>query len=304
MKKWIALVLCLLLTPCAAMAAGLSGLTGTANTGISGLMDTGMSAALPDPAAALGSTGTLFREHYEFVQGHFFTVYSYANPVSESKFINEYSALAQKAAYTVTASQIPEMEGLSGFSVQRGDGKTAYLAINVQGQMLFMVEEGMDYVQQTRTNYIAFDFMGEHIDLSGVYTSKSEMLGYYIHSDEDVGRTGFSDFKLTFPLTANTGKSYYVTKEAFIDDFSIEMKNAKHRKVDFISPYTDSDFSIGVRIKTRADLIFDDKDFAYLSIDSLEETGDSIRVKGTLEGRFQKGDFEIKNGVFDFTFMK
>ena len=97
MKKTAFLAaLFLLVCLCAsALAGGVSGLLGGSAPSASG--------ALPDPADALsdGAYATQTEKNYDFGGGYYCNVFSYPQPVSVTKFVQDYSKLAEAAGYSM-----------------------------------------------------------------------------------------------------------------------------------------------------------------------------------------------------------
>lgn len=303
MKRTLALVLCLMLCASSALAGGLSGLVDNqqkANTGIAGLVGTEKRTELPDPAAVLGTVGEVFAEGYEFIVGYYCTVYSYPNPNSETKFINEYSAIARNNGYTVSAVDIPEMSGLSGYSVQNGNGKTAYIALGVEGNKLFlMVEEGMEFAQQAKTRYFSCVWNGEEVELP--YSYSNAIGGINLYFNGDIGLSMYRDLQISLPKSLYPGTSLYVENGTYVNDFRIIIEHKEtHRDLKVLED-RDSGFTVvGTEMMNyREDGITGDHDYAYLTIESREDIDSrTMELTGTLEGCFFDGALKITNGTF------
>lgn len=303
-QKAFLILFCLVIYSGSALAGGLNGLivpSEPATTGIEGLVGSQVSTQLPDPAAVLGTTGTVFAENYEFITGYFCTVYSYPTPNSETKFVNEYSAAAKEAGYTVASSSIPEMSGLSGYSVQNGMGKTAYIALGVQGDKLFlMVENGMDFTPQEKVNYIAFTLNGETIELPYSFTLNINNRSLYFTGD--LGHSGYNDVQLSLPDVYQAGSTFYADRGSYVSGFEIYV-NKGYREIDLLHERP-KDYSARDNMFYREDALTGDGDFVYLTIDFLEETSSTIHIKGTLEGSFYDGELTIADGCFNVIFEK
>lgn len=140
MKRRIALsLLLLMLLPAASGAADLSGLTsGAGAAGLSGLLSS--AGALPDPAAILGASAFLYEE--EVTDGGIvYVAFTFPMPEAYSAFLREYTALAERAGYTVSAGSALGMEAQKIAS----GAKAAYLVPDYRGALLFLVNPGLDY---------------------------------------------------------------------------------------------------------------------------------------------------------------
>lgn len=132
MKKLL-LVLCLLLLPALALAGGLSGLLGT-------------SEPVPDPADVIGYEPTLFEEEV-LLDGAMYTSFAYPMPEDFAAFMERYTALAEAAGYTVTASAMPADNGMPGpfaYCVSAG-ARHAYLVPDYLGCLLLMVNNHLSF---------------------------------------------------------------------------------------------------------------------------------------------------------------
>ena len=141
MKKMLSLVLALMLCMAcaAASAAGFSGLSGG---GFSGLSVSGGAEALPDPAKVTDSYGTLMQADYAFSSDYLCDAYIYERPRTINAFTDEYFSLCRKAGYTVTETTV---DGVNAYSIQADDAHYALLVTNFDGQMLLLVQKGMDF---------------------------------------------------------------------------------------------------------------------------------------------------------------
>ena len=97
----------------------------------------------PDPAAVIGSVGSLYQDNYPYYDT-VYTTYLYPRPESSQTFIEVYTALAGNAGYSVVGEEV------SGFSILRISTTetpdiSAMLFYDYQGYMLLMVPEGMSF---------------------------------------------------------------------------------------------------------------------------------------------------------------
>lgn len=287
MKKSRILILSLLLIafiiPCA-QAGGLSGLMGGNGAGgINGLIQQ-EDKLLPDPAEITDEMGTLLQENYEFLAGYFCTAYSYPAPTSVNRFISDYTALARTAGYSVTAATV---DGANGYSIQKGDGKTAYLIPGIQGQMLFLVENGMAYAPKERTNYMTVTYNGrvcefelQSSNMPNLATGRDYYDTFYHAANAPIDSLG-----LDIPKYAATGDEFYMTRSNVVEGFRLSKDTTDYLAWD--SQY-----------HGRQDHLKGDKDYILVRIDFAGEVDGEFTISGTWEGKFNNGKEVYSDGQF------
>ena len=117
----------LMLTLAVASAAGLSGLLGSGG-------------ALPDPADLIGSKAFIYEKDVT-ESGLSYVAFTFPMPDNYEQFLDEYTALAQKAGYVVSNGQMMEMDAQKVAS----GAKAAWLIPNYRGSLLFLVSPTLDY---------------------------------------------------------------------------------------------------------------------------------------------------------------
>lgn len=275
MKKLLLIAMVMMLAAPAAYASGLGGLMGGSTGGISDLFDTDVS--LPDPFEVLEEEGSVMRDNYEFMSGYFCTVYQYTTPLSTGHFISEYTPLATAAGYSVTEVSLREFDGHKGYSVQNGDGKTAYLVFDVQGYLLFLVENGMDY-QEAFGNSITINYQGT------TYTGKA-----YAYDGDSYGSKHISYsfdsgalkyFYLDMPMNAKEGSEYYYTESPKYDnDLKLKLDWATGRDAYLFAAY-------GGGI---SDMVIGSRDYVRVVVERMEQTNDYVHISGIIEARVNNG---------------
>lgn len=280
MKK-VSFPLVLLLLTClcsTAFAGGLSGLLNQ-NTAAS------TNSALPDPADALTSAyGTQTEKNYDYGDGYYCNVYTYEKPVSVNKFLNEYLSLAEAAGYPATETVL---EGLTAYAFQSTDGKTAYLLPETGGDMLLLVETGMNFSLTPRRNFLTVEWNGKvcEYEMWHAETPRYYNQGYYGMSF--VIGTDYHNNSLTIelPQTFYEGDTLYASKT-----------DGRVNRLQFAENCNDhyflSDSSFG-----RDDLS-GSGDYFMITITQKEKTSFGERISGTFEGSFNYGETVFTNGVF------
>ena len=281
MKKFFALfiALTLCLSCAAAHAAGLSGLGGG---GLDGLIVSG-NHPLPDPSEALGELGELLQADYAFAQDYICDAYIYSRPSSVSSFIDKYTQLCRSAGYTLSQTTV---DGAAGYSIQNGSGEYALLVTDFDGMMLLLVQKGMDFTPEKRTNYATCLYNGRECELTVSRTDTWAFVNAY-NIMFKAQQAPFKYINLYFPQYARSGDEFYVDKNSFIEGFEVSLDNETWLVSSQQKYYGGRD-----------DEIESSKDFGHLVITTLKDTEDGILVEGKLSGSFGKGSTVIEDFVF------
>ncbi len=273
MRKWFALVLCcVLLAPLGAQAAGLSGLGG----GLSGLSE--LVSALPDPADALGVSGSLFQADYAFSPDLTCDAYLYAH---KSADVDAYLSAAQAAGYTAAADKI---DGYDGYYLT-GGGYTAVLVPQFRNQLLLMVQKGMPFGENAAQpasadaegEYVRLTYNGKTYDCtSNMYLNRREPLhnAYEIHLTPQ--RCKISSISFTIPDYAQDGDSFTAWKD---------------HSVTGVEFYVAEDDSYGKFYVSDVGPIYSEgfaasTDYYVLKTESVELDGGVTVITGTIRARF------------------
>lgn len=289
MKKTSILLLTFLLTLLlcsSACAAGLSGLGGSDNAGeLDNLNQRGKPGLLPDPIIAMenpADIGTLLQADYAFSDDYLCDAYVY--PRQTSRFYSSYSSVLRAFGYTMTETTV---DGLEGYSISWGDGKEALLVKDFDGQMLFLVEKGMDFVL---TNVASCVYNGDDYTM---YLHFSDTPDEYPHdrwgATYKLDDGSFELWSIDIPKSARTGKIYEIADESdCFDGLQMEYKaNYKYKTLlyDSVSLY-------------RTDGIRNSRDYAIITVTRMEDTPRGKLIVGTFEGSFYKSDDVFENGTF------
>lgn len=274
MKKTLSLLLALILClACiSASASGLSGLGG----GTSGK-------PLPDPAEALDELGSLLQADYAFADDYICDAYVYDRPGSVNSFIDKYTQVCRDAGYSVAETTV---DGAAGYIIQNGSGPYALLVPDFDGQMLLLVQEGMDFVPQKRMNYATCLYNGREYELTVSSTDTWAFVNaYQIMFRAD--RAPFKYLTLYFPQHARSGDVFYVDKNSFEKGFEVSLENetwlvSSQQKLN----------------GGRDDEIESSKDFGRLELYTVEDTEDGLLVEGCFSGCFNSGDTVFEDFVF------
>lgn len=281
MKRCFALFLALLLLLSAApaFAAGLSGLGGG---GLSGLVSD-KNEPLPDPSEALDELGSLLMADYAFSEDYLCDAYVYNRPGSVNTFIDKYTQLCRNAGYSVAETTV---DGAAGYMIKNSSDPYALLVTDFEGQMLLLVEKGMDFTPEKRTNYATCLYNGRECELEVVDTGTWAFVNAY----EIMFKAKSAPFKyltLYFPQYARSGDEFNVDKNSFIEGFEVSLNN------DGWLVSSQQKYYGG-----RDDEIESGKDFGRLEITTLEDTDDGLLVEGLFSGSFNKGALVIEDFVF------
>lgn len=275
MKKFLALILAVLLTAVcsAASATGLAGLLGGTQT---------TAEPVPDPAAVTGAYGSLLAENYQFSADYLCDAYVYAKPTDRS-FIDQYTVRCRQAGYTVTAATI---DGAKAYTIQNGDGSYACLFPDYSGQMLLLIQKGMNFELQTRTNYATIIYNNRAYELE--LWSADEWLAFdawelYFKCDRGV----IKYIQITLPRYAVSGDEYYVSGTSHVKGFSL-MLDMEKTLVDINEPL------FGV----RRDAIDNSRDYAHVVIHTVRDVEGGVLIEGEFNGSFERGTIVIEDFIF------
>lgn len=278
MKK-LALLLCLILLPCAASAGGLPVIGG----GLPNITPTvtGDAGVLPDPADFLGE-GTVFAQDYLY-SGFTFTVYLYKIPGNVSAFLTEYRTLAQANGFAVENTQT---EGFDVLSLTYG-GKKALLFPEYSGSTMLMVENGMVFGEPLpEGNYVQFTRNGRKVSPVRRLSCKKEWVHdamYYIQCWFD--ESSVDMLTLKFPDYVQTGDEFLVKKGQLMNSIYL---------------YTDTDgLLISYNSSSSPNYGFKNSDdYFRIKITKVEKTSGSTLIEGTFEGSFNRGEVVYEDGSF------
>lgn len=286
MKKiWILLTSMMLLLTGVASASGLGGLSGGGNgSGLSGL-SAGHSGLLPDPCLAIDDydgVGTLYMKDYQFSADYLCDAYIY--PRQPSKFIGDYTVVLREFGYTMTETTV---DGLAGYSIQNGDGKVALLVPNFEGNLLLLVENGMDFVLM---DVCTVTYNGADYHMSLYFTDTPDN---YPHDrwgmTFKVENGYFERLSIDIPKDVRSGSSYEIMDESDCFD---GLKMDYYRNYDFKTLLYDS------VVLYRSDGIENSRDYATFYISRVEDTPYGRLIVGTFECRFYKGADVFEGGEF------
>ncbi len=288
MKKLCVLLLALMIALTGtAFAGGLGGLGGgTAGGGINGLTST--TTLLPDPCLALveedpDMVGKLYQADYQFSADYLCDAYLY--PYLGRNFVSDYTYILKKFGYTITETKV---DGVDGYSIQRGDGLEALLVLDFDGQTLFLVEKGMDFVL---TNVMTCEYNGSHTE--GYLWLKSTPERFVLQNNWGMTFKGvnakFDRLQFYIPDYTVAGDIYEImsTGDAY-EDLKLTLWPKTGNPVALL--YDNASW--------RQDEINSNKDHVTFVITRLEETSQGTLVVGTFEGSFDSGKYEFENGFF------
>lgn len=283
MKKLLTLALALILCICSlgAYASGFDGLVPNGGD------KSDSATALPDPAEAMKDVyGTIINSDYEFMDGYFCSVYSYEKPLVINTFTDNYSGLCRQAGYTVTETTV---DGQSGYSIQNGDGLYAMLFPDVNGQMLFMVQTGMNFTLNTRMNYATMKYNGR------TYEYECNHYGSDIYAFMDIyswdfmlhaiGNSPIGYLNFYIPVGVSEGTEYYITEDSDVHGFGLMIPTGF-----VLDPYDEGEYSLRSV-----------GDYAHLVITRCEDTDRGVIMEGSFSCCLNGGDFIIEDLVFSVT---
>ena len=275
MKKLLALLLAaMMLTVCGgASATGLAGLLGGTQT----------VQPVPDPVTVTGSYGSLLAENYQFSADYLCDAYVYAVPDNVREFINMYTVRCRQAGYTVTAATI---DGAQAYTIQNGDGRYASLFPEYGGQMLLLIQKGMGFELQARTNYATIIYNNRAYELE--VWSAEEWLWFdawnlYFSCDRGV----IKYIQITLPRAAVSGDEYYVSGKGHVEGFSL-MLDMEKALLDINEPL------FGV----RRDGIENSGDYAHVVVHTVRDVEGGVLIEGEFNGSFEKGTIIIEDFIF------
>lgn len=262
----LALVLCLV---CACACAG-------------GLEDLRLSGgkALPDPAEATGKSGILYSADYAFSDDYLCDAYIYELVGSALSFMDDYTVLCRKAGFSVTATLV---DGQDGYSIQDGSGKYALLVPDFDGQILLLVQKGMDFELKKKVNYATCVYNNRDYELELYFTDTWKSYNAYCMTFK-AEHAPFELIAIDFPQYARSGDEFYSDKKKKDESFLVLFDNDR-----FILAPDGSDAIDGA------------KDFASLKIHKLEYVDEGVLVEGVFNGSFSKGEMVFEN--FEFSAM-
>ena len=286
MKKLCAFLLTLMIVLTGtAFAGGLGGLGGgTTGGGLQGLTST--TTLLPDPCLALNDpdmVGKLYQADYQFSEDYLCDAYIY--PYLGKGFVSDYTDLLREFGYTLTETTV---DGVSGYSIQRGDGLEALLVLNFNGQTLFLVEKGMDFVL---TDVMTCVYNGSRTE--AYLWLKSTPGKYILNNSWGMTFQGvnakFDRLEFDIPDYAVAGDIYEImsTSDAF-EDLKLTLWPKSGNPVTLL--YDTASW--------RQDEINSNKDHVTFEIIRLEETSQGTLLVGTFEGGFDSGKYRFEDGTF------
>ena len=286
------LFLCLLaiavLLPSAGFASGLGGLTGG---GLSGLLEenaSGEPGVVPDPAEILGAQGSVLQSDYTFTAGYVCTAYLYPQAENLEAFVSDYTAAAEQNGFTV---QPVETEGYTGWQYQAPDGSYALLFPEFEGNVLLLVQNGMQFGEPARSDlYISFPRNGRSIEGTwqdgtigceesrrSIGTSTSFEIMYYF------SRAPITYFTMAFPNYAQAGDVFHVTRD---------------RLIDGVTMYTAEDGYLVFHDISEEHRMESDSDYLRIEIESMTETDAGMVIEGTFSASFDRGQMTYTDGEF------
>ena len=274
MKKTVFLLVLVALLCCGmASASGIGGLIPAASTG-----------PVPDPAQITESYGELLAENYEFSVGYFCDAYVYETPDDVRDFADMYATRCRKAGYSMTAATI---DGAAGYTIQSGNGLYACLIPDANGQMLLLIQRGMAFVPETRTNYASMIYNNRSYDLE-LFQAKN----YDFFNTWDISyqcdRGVFQFVRIYVPRYARTGDRFYVSGSDHIEGFALSL-DWEDELLGAAPPYYGG---------YRTDGIDSARDYAELVVTKVEDVEYGVLVEGLFNGRFKSGDVVIENFIF------
>lgn len=288
MKKICMLMLALMIALTGtAFAGGLGGLGGgTTGGGWDGL--TGTTTLLPDPCLVLveddpDMVGKLYQADYQFSEDYLCDAYIY--PYLGRKFVSDYTVLLKDFGYTITETKV---DGVDGYSIQRGDGLEALLVLDFDGKTLFLVEKGMDFVL---TNVMTCVYNGSQTE--AYLWLKSTPEKYILNNSWGMTFKGvnakFDRLQFDIPDYAAAGDIYEImsTSDAF-EDLKLTLWPKTGNPVTLL--YDNASW--------RQDEINSNKDHVTFEITRLEETSQGMLLVGTFEGSFDSGKYKFEDGQF------
>ncbi|MBR5288761.1 MAG: hypothetical protein IKU34_09275 [Clostridia bacterium] len=284
MKKLFALLIALSLCfACAAASA--AGLTGLGGGGLSGLGGGASAEPMPDPSKVLDTYGQLLQADYAFAEGYICDAYVYERPSDVTGFIDSYTTVCRKAGYTVTATTV---DGAAGYSVQNNSDLRALLVPNFDGQLLLLVQKGMEFDYQERTNYATCIYNNRDYNLTVSSTGEwASVNAYSIMFKAE--RAPFKYISLYFPQHARSGDVYSVSGQKYIEGFEVSLDN-KRWLVSSVEGLTSNYRYDDINPKS--------KDYATLELYTVKNTEDGLLVEGCFNCRCNNGDTVFEDFVF------
>ena len=322
MKKLFSLLICIALLCAAAAAEGLSGLADNSQ-GLSGLADL-MVQPLPDPSDMLGTSGTLIRENYQFSEDFLCNAYAYARPGTEDAvdiFLSAYAQQAAQCGYTVSETTV---EGVDAYRMDHpSSGAYALLLPNFNGQILLLVEEGMEFGNTSPTESTPVSEVADAPEATAAPKAETQNDAYCEFTIDGVQVS--LEAKTNLKLRSMTSHVYTESKDKpfliifhgskeTISLFRIEIPNyvqagsvlrsdySKHTRLFVLSmngellSYTPPYESLWVQEDGYKDAILGSEDYFTMTIEELEEESDYYTITASFEAAFNHGRVRIENG--------
>lgn len=286
MKKYLALLICLMmLANGSALAGGLPTLSGGGLPVIQPA-DTGHAGVLPDPADVLGYEGTLFAEDYAYAANYICTVYTYPLPANSNAFLTDYQAKATANGFTAESAQV---DGFAALKLIYGN-QYALLFPEYSGVIMLMVPNGMVFGEPLpEGNYITFTRNGRVIS-TGPNADVTLKKDHGMFGQDETFKIAcnyqeqpISYFSLSLPAYIQEGDTYQLTKDR------LEKLLCLYTDTDKYLVFWDDDF--GDQLETS-------QDFFNLKVTRMIKESDYVLIEGTFEGVFDKGRTTIEDGSF------
>lgn len=288
MKKLCSMLLVMFLLTGTAFAGGLGGLngagSGNSGGGLSGLAAT-KAYMLPDPCLAFSDEhmmefGTLYMADYQFSDEYLCDAYFY--PYQERTFYTRYATVAKDFGYTMTQTTV---DGMAGYSIQRGDGLEALMVPDFNDGMLFLVEKGMDFQLM---NILSCTMDGVAYTMTVYGMDNPEFLGNWIirywNSSDPIN---WESFVIGLPKYAKAG-----------DYFEKRQKSAKVEGLTLDYNRFGDTLRLLYGAGYLSDGITNSRDYAVVTVTRRDETPYGTLFAGTFEGRFFGGEHIIEGGTF------
>ncbi|MCC8046073.1 MAG: hypothetical protein LIP12_11325 [Clostridiales bacterium] len=275
--------------PGMAYASGLSGLE-SSEGGLSGLTEeeNENDSVVPDPEEILGEEAVSIQEDYAYSNSYICTAYMYAQPDDLIAFTESYLEAAEANGFTAEEETI---EGYSAWTLTCTDGSYAIFIPDFDGQVLLLVENGMEFGEkQPEGYYLTMKRNGRELNATwddketsctevsrSTGTSKSFEISYYF------SRAEITLFELRFPNYAQAGDEFYVTKDSLMDGLYL---------------YTSEEGSLVFYDSSHHHQMENSNDYFCVKITDMYENSDGTVIEGIFEGSFNKGTTTYMDGSF------
>ena len=171
-----------------------------------------LQSGLPDPAAVLGSVGSLYQQGYQYYD-KLYDAYLYPRPEAAEDFINTYTSTAGNAGFIASADVI---DGYNALRIRPigNDSLAALLFYDYQGYMMFMVPDGMTLTMNIEPDENADAAQLVQLGNSAIQSQDYQRaIRYLIRAAEQYLRIPETPAADAAPTALPSGPSTYVVQE-------------------------------------------------------------------------------------------